>query len=296
MDLEVAKMRNLLRSNLYRLFKSTIFWIVLVCCALAGILVGVYSMQGLNPLADEYLVQETSRSLWVYANVGALLLAYLASVVCVSLDTTEYHDGGIRNKVCTGAKRSAVYLSSLLIQILAALCMLGAYYLPVVPALDLWTSFSAELGSFTPTQTIITSILTIVCFTCIIHFVTSVVTGRGSMIIAPILLITCICVSLGITVALSEPPSYPQTDGMYIAGESVEDMSVVTEDEIPNPAYISGNVRAVYEFWQHALPTGAAITQLTVPEAPDMYWVYLGAECIIFLMAGTLVFRRRNIS
>lgn len=293
-------MRNLIHSNLFRLSRSRYYWLMFGGALLAGLLMLLFGAPALDALADEYTVEEVAKNLWIYTNVGALLLAYLATLLTVSMDSTEYQDGGLRNKLVAGSTRGSTFMAALVIEILAVLSMLCAYYLPVFPLYSLWEAFSADLGSHTPVQTLTTAVLTVVCFTCLMHLLCVGVPGKSSMILGPVLIIGLVCVSLTLAAAYNEPETYTATEGMVIDANGEVDMSNATEEEIPNPAYIPDRVRGYYEFWIHALPTGAGIAALTEMNGVEMngaeiFWMYLASESILFCVAGALFFRRRNL-
>lgn len=106
-------MRKLLSAGWFRLRKDILFWIVVIGCAVSGV---VFAAMNQRHFDDWWLIP-----------VYVLLAAYL-SLAC----GREYGDGTIRNKVICGHSRGQIYLSTLIVNLGACLMMVAAFLLTYV--------------------------------------------------------------------------------------------------------------------------------------------------------------------
>lgn len=110
-------MRNLLRANFMRLWKSRTFWGCMALMAFYGFRVVYHLREGDGTL--------DSPSFLFFTDVGILLAVYYAAFV-----SGEYGDGIIRNKLMVGMTRPAIYFANLISCITAGLLMCVAFIIP----------------------------------------------------------------------------------------------------------------------------------------------------------------------
>ena len=235
-------MRNLLHANLSRLRRDGVFWLcvvtMLVCSA--GFMVNwCLERLKINAFADLDLF---------YFRFSPALGFFCAIFSCLFL-SVEYSEGTIRNKLTVGHTRREVYLSSFLTVFAASLCIALAWLvgsLAGVPFLGF-----LKMG---PAGIILCVAIVIgftAAFSAIYTFI-GLLNDRRSVTVITISVWLLMTLVAGILAnALHEPEMIK--NGMV----SMEDgtVSVIMN---PNPYYLSGIRRTVYEFLVDFLPTGQA--------------------------------------
>lgn len=283
-------MANLIRANAYRLVRSRLFWLVLILSAVPGIVFLIHALPHVSEGREALEMYSIPTDLWVLVNLGPIFLAYAASLMCPAFDGGEFTNGGLRNKLTRGCSRASVFLSSLLAELLALGCFLVAYYASFFVLWDVWNGPQIANTGWTPSELLLIAVLCAVCFTCLSHLIGTLLNGRASLIGAPLVLIVLTIASMTINVRLLQPETYTVHSAYEEQGEVVS----MDAEVISNPNYVPESQRPMYEFFQHALPTGAAVAGLL--EVNDsQYWPYLAADCVLFAVAGVLVFSRRNL-
>ena len=127
----------------------------------------------------------------------------------------------------------------------------------------------------------VSSLLTLIAMLCHSKAITTVLCILGMII----LLFT----GTYIRSRLSQPETY--SDYSYsVNGE------LVSEGEHPNPLYLRGNKRKVYEFLYDFLPSGQSVQcQEMSSEHPGILLLYSGIILIASSGAGLCIFRRKDI-
>ena len=274
-------MANLLRAGFVRLKRSPVFWLGLAVMA-AWSLVGCQSTYAL--IKEGYVYRMDDVLFWY--NLVAL---FLPPVFCALFLGTEYSDGTIRNKLAVGHSRPAVYLSSLIIAVTAVLAMVAVHL-----AIACFCGFVFLDGlAMTPSSAIL-----LLCGDLLCSVALSALCVLGSMLIhkksvLAVTLLMCVLVllmvSMNVQNRLEQPEMYPMVMEM-VDGEMVQ------RDDVPNPGYVSGAERAVWQFAADFLPTGQALQYHfgTVIHP----WRLCGYSLFILLAStagGLFAFRRKDI-
>lgn len=233
-------MRNLLHANLSRLKRDRVFWLCVIAMLVfsAGLMV-TWCLEarekGGAPGLDLF-----------YFRFSPALGFFCAVFSCLFL-SVEYSEGTVRNKLAVGHTRREVYLSSFLTVFAASLCMALAWLiggLAGVPFLGFLT-----LG---PGRTVLCFAVILgftAAFSAIYTFIGLLNDRRSVTVITISVWLILTLVSNIFASALYEPEMIKQ--GMI----SMED-GTVSAIMNPNPNYISGIQRAIYEFLADFLPTG----------------------------------------
>lgn len=282
-------MADLLRAGLYRLFRYRLFWLALALVLLVSLVFLARCAPVLPQGRSAIEANSLPLDMWVLVNLGPIGLAYVASVLCPALDGTDFSSGAVRNRISRGCSRSAVFFASLLCQLVAILILLAAYYAPFFLLGDVWRSQQIAGMGWTVQQLAVTAVLCAICFTCLFHLIGTLVEGRAGLIAAPAVLIALTVASVTMANSLLEAP---ETEiYTYSVEEGVEASDV---ERVPNPAYVSEEMRPVLEFWEHAMPTGCATAGLVDRQSPS-YWLYIGVDCVLFTVAGAVLFSRHRM-
>ena len=235
-------MRNLLHANFSRLKRDWVFWLcagaMLVCSA--GFMVNwCLEAQGHGYLPDLDMF---------YFRFSPALGFFYVIFSCLFL-SVEYSEGTIRNKLAVGRTRREVYLSSFLTVFAASLCVALAWLIGSLAGVPF-------LGFFTmgPAGAALCAAIVIgftAAFSAIYTFI-GLLNDRRSVTVITVSVWLIMALASGfLSVALHEPEMVK--NGIV----SMED-GTVTAIMNPNPYYISGIRRAVYEFLVDLLPTGQA--------------------------------------
>ena len=263
-------MNKLLHANFARLIRNKPFWIGTLFMLAMGILFPLVSY--FNMMDDGY-----TRFLDSSFLNCAFFIQIVSSVFCGFFIGTEYSDGTVRNKIITGQKRSAIYLDNLIVCAAAGLFMCLVYFLAhLAVGLPL-------LGSF---RTDLTTVLLFVLCTLVLSLALTGIYTLAAMLIQSKAISSVVCILTAflflvagtyINARLSEPEAYPIYTYSSDEGLGEEKME-------PNPRYLRGTERKVYEFLYDVLPGGQTV-QCTSAESdhPQLLMAYSG---LIFLASG----------
>lgn len=278
-------MNNLLRAGMYRRLKDWLFWIV-ICVSLA---VGIFF--GLNfrtqMVFDDFFVMP------VFALLGVFIALSIGR---------EYSDGTIRNKLIAGHTKGTIFLSELILNIIAcslifvvyfgAFLCLAAHSLPAMPFGD---AVIVVVGYY----------LLNISFAVIFTVVSCLIPSRAIGVVVCMLLFVAMMVgSTKIDFMLAQPEV--TTIEHYDGNENLIDA-----EEQDNPAYIGGAARVILQTLDNTLPYGQLDTYLSYmmiythspnPQAVaagyegvlHSYPLYSLALIIVLSGVGLLVFRKRD--
>ncbi|MEY8426584.1 ABC transporter permease subunit [Lachnospiraceae bacterium 46-15] len=274
-------MNKLISAGFARLKKDKVFWISVLL--MLGI--GIYL-----PISSYSFSQNYGQPTVLDSNIFShIILAFIVfSVFCSLFIGTEYSDGTIRNKIAVGHTRGAVYLANLIVCTAANLIILAAYeaaYLCVgIPLLGFFQSDIRTILLFALCTVgiclAVSAILTLIAMLCHSKAITTVLCIIGMVIL--------LCAGTYINSRLNQPEIY--SNYSYVNGAFVE------EGEQPNPLYLRGSERKVYEFLYDFLPSGqVAQCQEMTSKHPQLLLLYSGIILIAASGAGLCAFRRKDI-
>lgn len=275
-------MTKLLSANLARLRKSAIFWLGTIFMAGMGafVLMNQY-FEGVN-----YGI-EIKLDNFVFGY--SLLIGIVAAVFCSLFLGTEYSDGTIRNKLIIGHTRASIYLSMLVTSIIAAVLMCLAF-LVVVCAVGIPLIGFVQAGVWAFAIILVDS-LVMVCAVCsILTMISMLIPNKAiSAIISILLMIALLALAVDIVQKLAAPEFYPVV-------EVTESGEFSTGETIPNPNYLTGGKRTLYEYALDILPTGQAY-QFAGMQAVHLWQMplYSLAIVVISTFAGIFFFRKKDI-
>lgn len=278
-------MNKLLTANFIRLKKSKIFWLCMVFMfCLALIVCNTYYRE--KQMGWDMIL---NNGVFNYA----MFTGILSAVFCSLFVGTEYSDGTIRNKIVIGHARTAVYLANLTVCSAAGLLMCFAY---LIPYLAVGTPL---LGWFRPEIKYILlffldSLMLSIAFSAIFTLIAMLCQNKAAAAATCILLAFIFLFSgIQIQARLDEPKTYGAYTFMNESGD------LISEDEEPNPRYLEGTKRKVYEFINDFFPGGqqTQISQMSgQPGDPILLLaVYSGIIIILTTGAGIFFFRRKDL-
>lgn len=226
--------------------------------------------------------------LFIYALTVAILIPAFVSLFV----GTEYSDGTIRNKMIIGHTRTCIYLSNLIVSSTAGLGFCISYIVGVIVAgLPLYTIDTGILEG--------TVILVLCSFVMSIAFtalcVLTAMLCQNKALTAVINILTAFCllvISIYIMSRLSQPEVYPGF------GLNTETGKVEMAEDVPNPSYLRGTEREVYQFFNDFLPTGQAANisgQGGLSQSPGLLTAYSASIIIVSTGVGMFVFKKKDI-
>ena len=278
-------MIKLLSADFARLKKDKIFWISIIFMFCFGALIVLFQYKNLVQYGGE---AEVSLNNVFFAHT--ILIGILVAVFCSLFIGTEYSDGTIRNKLVVGHTRTAIYFSNLIVSIVASLLMCVSFTVSV-------SVIGIPLLGFVKADSLVILLMMLGCIVMTIAFcsICTVVSmlNQNKAIVAVVTIIgvfALLIVAIVINSKLNAPEFY---DG-YTFTDSVG--NTTTEDTIPNPEFLRGTKRAVYEFLYDFIPTGQAM-QYKEMSAIHLWQMplYSLIITIVSTFAGVFFFRKKDL-
>ena len=277
-------MSKLLSAGFARLWKNTIFWmeIIIMLLFFAALLLSNYKdMQncGISYCLDGFFIG------------SFMIIGFFTATFASMFLGTEYSDGTIRNKLVMGHGRISIYLSGLII------CFVSTVIV-CLSSIVLILAMGIPMFGFLPRP--LTDTLAVICvgifidaaYSAVFTMIAMLVTSKPVTVMACIF--TCLAVyfgSMSISMKLEEPEIWPG----YV---SVEDGSeFVYGQSYPNPNYLRGTKRAVYEFLYDFLPAGQGfqLARANAPTPDALFPLYSLIITVTTTAGGILVFRKKDL-
>ena len=274
-------MRSLLHAGFYRLWRSASFWVaagVMFATAVFELAVSYQPrLLGAEGILDNRYM------------IFALLSGVVLSAFCSLFIGAEYSDGAMRNQIAVGHSRAAVYLANLAVCSAAGVLVCCGYILPMtvagVPLLGPFTMSISVLLWFTLCALIMTAAL------CSI-FTTIAMLNQNKAVVAIIcIFLAYFLLFLGIYLnsRLTEQAIIP-------AREYVENGQIMVREAMPNPSYVQGMKRKIFEVL-YDLPGCQAVQLLATAEDGCPVRLPLVNLCAgaVSTAAGLALFRKKDL-
>lgn len=275
-------MSKLIFSAFSRLKRDKVFWTALVCVLAFSAVSILNSCRHYDP----EIISELNNLDHHYFNIIPMLAIVFAVFTSLFLGT-EYSDGVIRNKIISGHTRANIYISNLIATFAASVCLLIASLtggLAGIPTFGWLKMGSGQLALYLAICVLLTASLS-----AIFTFIGMLISNKAaSAVISILLAIGLILIASVIYNALCEPE---MTGGAIITMEGIQ-----MQEPHPNPRYIGGLLRKIYQFVIDFLPTGQGI-QMTNLEIGHPVQMIVYSLLITFGMSagGISVFRKKNL-
>lgn len=276
-------MNKLLSAGFSRLWKNKFFWLGMI------LLPGFLAFALFSNYSDmkQYNLSFTLDS-FIYGSF--LLIGMFTSIFAALFLGTEYSDGTIRNKLVIGHSRTAVYLSSL------AACFVSSLLVCLTTIIITYTLGIPLFGTpKTPVLTIVQEyafgVLMIAALSGLFTLLAMMITGKSvSAVVCTVGIFVLLFISMYILQRLIAPE-------IIQYGYDVTTDGNVIPLERPNPQYLTGTARKIYEFFQDLLPTGQG---LQLAEFGYLQHPLQACLCSLFVTAATtvggiLAFQKKNL-
>ncbi|MCI9112506.1 MAG: ABC transporter permease subunit [Eubacterium sp.] len=279
-------MSKLLAANFSRMKKDVSFWII----SAAVLMISISEVIN-NAYIDATVYPEDGKTILdflLFQTIPAMGMVY--AIFIAMFIGKEYSNGTIRNKLIVGHTRTNIYLANFITCLTGSLIIYSMIFIGDfgvgIPLLGGWKGKISELITYIIVgvclSAALVSLLTVFSMLCTRRSVTAVT----AMVFAFALMLTASIIYK----RLAEP-------------EMTQDLLALTIDGVPelseprpNPLYVSGNLRKIYEFLMQFLPTGQGILlaqqKITNP--------VLNIICSIIItvaanFCGLFVFRKKNL-
>lgn len=280
-------MSKLLSANFFRLKRDKIFWIV----SAAMLVISAFSMINNGITAQKYADENIDNNLTVldscYFNLLPMIGFFFSIFISLFLGT-EYSEGTIRNKLISGHTRTDIYLSNYLT------CLAGTEFIYVlfliggltgIPFFGGWKGSASQLIIYIVIGFFITASLTAILNMLSMMSANKAITAVLSIVISLVLIL----LASSIYNVLNEPEMTREMIEYTADG-------VTLGDEIPNPAYVSGLQRKIYEWLLQFLPTGQSILAANSEISQSVLnLVYSAAIAVIVNISGIFAFRKKDL-
>lgn len=275
-------MRRLLRANFSRLLKNKLFWILISIELFMG---GLFPVLHYMDNIDEKSAWTMDSTIFIYTLFVPLMVSLLTALFIGS----DYSDGTMRNKLIAGQVRKNIYAANLVVNMEAAFLLCFAFWISHVcigtPLLGWFVSDAKKMLGY-----LLVTLTTVAACVAIFTLISMLCSNKAYSVAGCILIIFMLLfVGVRITAALNEPEMY---DAYSYMSEGV----TVQEDETPNPNYVSGVKRQIYNFLNEFLPGGQMIKLSNMnAEHLGRYAVYDGIIFASVTGCGILSFRRKDL-
>lgn len=277
-------MSKLLKANFIRMKKDVSFWII----SAAVLMISISEVIN-NAYIDATVYPEEGKTILNFLLfqtipfMGVMYAIYIAMFI-----GKEYSNGTIRNKLIVGHTRTNIYLANLITCLTGSLIIYSMIFIGSfgagIPLLGGWKGKISELITYIIVgaclSAALASLLTVFGMLCTRRSVTAVT--------AMVFAIALMLIASYIYNRLASPE---QTSEMIMTANGVE-----FGDPKPNPLYISGVRRKIYEFLMQFLPTGQGILlanqEITNPVLNIIYSVIITVGANFF---GLFAFCKKDL-
>lgn len=238
-------------------------------------------------------------------SVGALLVPVVAALFI----NTDYHDGTIRNKLCVGHRRYAIYLANLVV-----CCLVGVFYfaLHLLMVLPLGHALGGRLTT-APGELLVrgaASLGVLLSLTAIAVAVSTLMTHRAVTVVIIFMAALLLDGAMLIENQLAQPPEVPDitetvetvnSDGDTVIQYVDREGRLLKPSEapmVPNPMYVGEPVRSVLRWANDLLPGGQIFQLMSLTEERQPPWaIGLGGLTTAALSTalGLMLFRRKDL-
>lgn len=278
-------MRNLLSANFYRLLKSKVFWVLELGMAAWSIFIYGLFVYNAKEMGDYWVVANAH----IYFFYFLLYIGAVMAVFAALFLGTEYDQGTFRNKIAAGHKRSQIYLANLIPVLAVGIVFMLTHMLAAV-VMGLPMVGAAVLREIhAPLWRIPCGVAIIVCYAALFTLLAMLDSSKARCAVVSLV------VALGIVVGgllVYESVTMEETKIQMVLQEN----GSFERQEVPNPRYLTGTKRMIYEWVDDCLPGSQALHIVN----PDGEFDLRMPLCMLVLsgvltLGGMAVFKRKDI-
>ncbi|MGN0543167.1 MAG: ABC transporter permease subunit [Acutalibacteraceae bacterium] len=282
-------MKNLLSAEFLRLSKNKLFWFLSAAAFVFGALVQIYVYIGAK-------VSDIEPKIDMALFAVGMVVSFVAAIFVSLFVGTEYSNGTLRNKMINGKSRTSIYFSKYIVCCVAMVAFFAFYYAgSLIFGFVLCKKFAAKASVLI----IIALVLCLAAFSYVAVFLAVAMNCGKKSATAVVSLVAAMAMFFTAVMTeskLQEPEFYPSS--VYMDTETGQ---LIEETEAPNPNYLRGTKRKVYEFINDANPTGQCV-QLSgaIDDAGSVckkeFPIYSCGLILIGTAIGMIIFRKKDIA
>ncbi|MDO4602514.1 MAG: ABC transporter permease subunit [Eubacteriales bacterium] len=284
-------MRNLISAGFYKIRKSRVF---LICMILVNVLSAFLTVQVYQNSLSCDVPYTFEDGIFMTETIMILITAVFVSLFF----GTEYSDGTIRNKLIGGYTRGKIYLSQVLVNVVS--CLLIYFSSILVSGILGAILMGAEGTSIVKTAVYVLAGAGM-CITdaALFTFLTMSTGTKAGASVAGLLLAFCLlCGAMFVQEKLSEK-EYMYIPKVLAEKNETAGTAITGEEELvklPNPYYITGRKRKIFEILLDINPCGQAVqlAALDLPR-PAAVMTYDAALTALFCGLGVFVFKKKDL-
>ncbi len=271
-------MRKLLRAGFYRLRTSRVLWL----CAAATFAFSVFRIFKISPEnLQEYTLEEVMMDIFPFFPI-------LYSVFSGLFLGVEYQDGTLRNKLIAGHSRQNVYLSSLITIVSGCFIILAAWILGGASGACILGGLKLS-GEMQPVLSAALILMLTVAEAAILTMIAMLIPNRATSAVVSILMMLGLIAIGGTIYNILCEPELASTAIFTANGMEVS-------EPLPNPYYVSGTLRKVYQFLVDFLPSGQSVQLANQELARPVFSLCASFEItLITSIAGIICFKRKDL-
>lgn len=239
-------MSRLLRAGFARLFQSKLFYLSLAI----GVFLGCFA--GYTKYSDLLIGIPIDLSDTLFS--CGYIAAFVLSVFTPLFVGTEYSDGVIRNKIISGHERWAIYLSNQILAMSTGAMVFFSFVIPHAVIMYLVAGSSRIAARQLLIFALVSFIAVLTC--CSIYILISMLSSKKStsVVLCMLLVILMFITAMTVSARLSAEE--------YRSGYRMSDSGEIESFTEPNPKYLTGIKRAVYQTVYDILPIGQILQAL----------------------------------
>ncbi|MCM1328780.1 MAG: ABC transporter permease [Ruminococcus sp.] len=279
-------MSKLLRANFARIIKNKPFYICLFLMAFCGIYLPVSDYFKMIKSGAEY---SPDKNFFVFILCAGVVAAFFTSMFI----GTEYSCGTMRNKIAAGINRVKIYFANLIAVYVSLIIFCTAYIVPYLLAGILLLGNFRVYGAEQIGAMLVCAAFIVLAYGVIFLSAAMLVQSKASSAVGCIM--AAYFLLFGGVYVNSSLLQEKYDDKIYI-GENGE---VVRELNVPNPNYVEGTRRKIYEFINNFLPGNQSFL-IMMWDGNDISQIYK-IECCSAIVTvctaavGVSLFRRKDI-
>ncbi|MCM1217068.1 MAG: ABC transporter permease [Lachnospiraceae bacterium] len=279
-------MNKLLSAGFARLWKSTLFWLEVILMTLFFVLIMIADHQSARDYGVSYVLD-------VFFPGSFMFIGFFTAAFAAMFLGTEYSDGAIRNKLVMGHGRTAIYLSNLIVCFVSSvLVCLSSIVIICAMGIPMFGLLTRPLAN--TLAVVSTGILIVAAYSAVFTFIAMLISNKPvTVIVCAFVILTLYFGAMTIGMMLDAPEISP-------GYAWIEEGETVTSLPHPNPHYLRGTKRAVYEFLYDFLPTGqgfqiAAGEEGAIPSTKIQFPLYSLLITVSVTAGGVLAFCRKDL-
>lgn len=277
-------MRELMRAGLFRLRRDRVFWVCFGAMLVFSALQMFMGVRQCRAMEVEGYVMDLAGSFFPPVHgIGVCIAVFVGLFL-----GTDHSEGGLRNRLVVGHGREQVYLAGLGTALTGVLCFTAAWLIGggtvVLLNRDLWRPEVGQTALW-----ILVALGSALALASVMTLVGTLAEKKSTAAVGTILL------ALGLLLAttwlysrLQEPE---METGLIITAAGME-----WGEPTPNPRYVGGALRQVFELILNLVPTGQMVLLSDMAAAHPVWDLAASAAVtLVSALTGVALFRKKDL-